>query len=404
MKSFARLALISVATAGGLALSACLVDLSNLSGGTRDGGAAGGGGASGTTTTTTSASTTDATSAGTSAGGAAGTTASGSSGSGCTGAVLDCSGCACPAGGCDAVTLAMGSDADGPRGIAVADEGLFWSDKGGGRIMGILAQGSGPQLLVKGNGPSLLAVAAGRLVYSAIDGLWMCSLPSCDATKIHLANSIAPASIQSVAYDGGLIYWSDRGNDGNAGNGKVWRCDPQNKCASPYLIASQQLYPQGLFLTADSLFWIAQGNGQSNGSIHKSPRTGAGQTDIAAALVLPGGIVADDMYVYWTQATMGGAVLRCDYTQGYCMTPANVALKAGALNLPLDLALAGGRLYWNENGKGTISSCPLPGCAAAEAPRLHVSGRQGVRHLAVGSSCLFWNDDVNGGTVDKIGR
>ena len=270
--------------------------------------------------------------------------------------------------------------------------------------MGILAKGAGPQLIVKGNGPSLLAVAAGRLVYSAIDGLWMCQLPSCDATKIHLANPIAPGSLQSVAYDGGLIYWSDRGDDVNGGNGKVWRCDPKNNCATPYLIADQLLLPQGLFLTTDSLFWIAQGNGQANGVIHKSPRTGSGETNITAALVLPTGLAADDTYVYWTQSTLSGKVLRCDHTQGYCQTPINVAPKAGALGLPRDLAIAGARVYWSENSNGTISSCPLPGCSATEKPRVHASGRTGVNKLAVGSSCLFWTDAVNGGTIDKMGR
>ena len=199
------------------------------------------------------------------------------------------------------------------------------------------------------------------------------------------------------------MYWADRGNDANAGNGEVWSCDPAS-CGAPFKIADQVLYAQGLFLTSDSLFWIAQGNGQSNGSIHRSPRTGAGNLYLATALVLPNGLAADDTRVYWTQATASGAVLRCDYTQPPCMTVDNVAPKAGALDLPLDLALAGGRLYWNESDKGTISSCPLPGCGAAEDPRVHATGRQGVHRLAVGSSCLFWTDDVNGGTVDKVGR
>ena len=379
MKSFAPLALVTVAAGCALALGACIVDLSNLSGGEPD---PDGGDPSGSTTSG----------------------AGGSTGSGCVGSALDCSGCACADGGCDVVPLATGSDADGPRGIAVSSDGVFWVDKGGGRIMGFLAQGTAPQLIVKANAPTTLAVASGRITYVAQDGLWTCLLPSCDATRSHLAGSIAPGSVQSVAYDGQLVYWADRGDNVNTGNGAIWRCDPTTDCSAPTLIANQLLNAQGLFLTEDALFWMAQGNGQSNGSIHKSPRNGPGQMDLAAALVLPTGLAADATYVYWTEATMSGAVLRCDHTLGYCTTPDNVAPKAGALGLPLDLALAGGRLYWNENAKGTLSSCPLPGCAAAEDPRVHAAGRTGVRRLAVGSSCLFWTDEVNGGTVDKVGR
>jgi len=379
------LARIGLAAGSALTLAACIVDLSNLSGGARDGGASGGGTSSSVTTS--------------SAGGSGG-----ASNPGCAGAVLDCSGCACPEGGCDATPLATGSDADGPLGVAASSDGVFWVNKAGGSILGILAQGSAPQLLTKVVAPAAIAAATGRLVFTAQDGLWTCLLPGCDASKKHYATPIAPGSIQNVAYDGQLIYWADRGNDGNAGNGRVWRCDPADDCASPTLVADQQLFPQGLFLTTDSLFWISQGNGQSNGSVHKSPRTGSGQIDLAASQVLPTGLAADDTYVYWTQATMSGKVMRCDHTLGYCMTPSDVAPKAGELGLPLDLAIAGARIYWNENSKGTISSCPLPGCSATETPRIHASGRAGVHRLAVGSSCLFWTDDVNGGSVDKAGR
>ncbi len=415
MKSFALLALIAVAAGTALTLAACLVDLSNLSGGTPDPDAGGVGGSTTTTTTSTASASMSTSSSGgagstTGAGGASTSSGSGnSSGSGgtinpgCSGSALDCSDCACPDGGCDVVPLATGADADGPRDIAISSEGVFWIDQGGGRIMGILAPGGAPQLLAKATSPTALAVASSRMVYVAQDGLWTCLLPSCDATKSHLAGSIAPGSVQSVAYDGQLVYWADRGDNVNTGNGEIRRCDPAS-CGAPVLIADQQLLAKGLFLTASSLFWMAQGNGQFNGTIHKSPRTAAGETVITAALLLPTGLAADDTYVYWTQGTASGAVLRCDHTQGYCQTPVNVAPQAGAPGLPLDLAIAGGRLYWNENGKGTISSCPLPGCGAAQDPRVHATGRQGVRRIAVGSTCLFWVDDVNGGTVDKLGR
>jgi hypothetical protein len=410
MKPFTPLVLAFAAASSALALAACLVDLANLSGGTPDGGAPGGGGNGGSTT----AATTSGDAATTGGGGAtsSATTSSATSGGGtggtiisvCPGAVLDCGGCACPAGGCPAVPLATGNDATGPRGIATSSDGVFWSDTTDGRIMGILAQGGAPQVIVKATSPTALAVAAGRIVYTAQDGLWTCLLANCFTTKAHLASPIAPGSVQSVAYDGQLVYWADRGDDPNMGNGKVWSCDPAAGCVALHQIAGQQLNAQGVFLTADAVFWVAQGNGNANGSIHKAPRTGAGLTDLAAALVLPMGLAADATYVYWTQATVAGALLRCDHTLGYCDKPVNVAPAAGTLGLPSDLVISSGRLYWNENTKGIISSCPLPACAAAEMPLVHASGRQGINRLAVGSTCLFWTDGVNGGTVDKVGR
>lgn len=392
MNPLRPLALVCLAGGGALALAACIVDLADLSGGKPgiDAGSAGGSTASSAVVTTSGSGST--------------TSSAVSTGSGCSSSVLDCGGCACPDGGCDVVPLATGSDADVPRGIAVSSDGVFWIDKGSARIVGILAQGSAPQLLVKVIAPTALAVAAGRMTYTALDGLWTCLLSSCDATKVHLAGSIAPGSVQSVAYDGQLVYWADRGDDNNAGNGEIRSCDPTTDCSASTLIADQALNAQGLFLSGDSLFWLSQGNGQSNGSVHKSPRIGAGKIDIAAALVLPTGLAADAKYVYWTDTTMGGSVLRCDHTLGYCDLPDHVAPAAGALGFPGDLAITASRLYWAEAGKGTLSSCPLPGCTVAEKPVVHAAARLGVRHLAVGSSCLFWIDDVNGGTVDKVGR
>jgi hypothetical protein len=408
MKSFASLGLVCVAACSGVALAACLVDLSNLSGGTPDGGGPDDAGNGGGSTSSGPGSTTGAGGAASSSTGA-GTASSGGSGGAMNpvcgaAAVLDCSACACPAGGCAAVPLATGNDALGPRAVAVSSDGVFWSDTSDGRIMGILAPGGAPQVVVKASNPTALAVASGRIVYAALDGLWTCLIPSCATTKDHLATSIAPGSVKSVAYDGQLVYWADRGDNDVMGNGNVWSCDPAAGCVALHMIAGQQLHPQGLFLTGDSIFWMVQGNGNANGSLHKSPRTGVGQTDLAAALVLPGGLAADDTYVYWTQATVTGAVMRCDHTLGYCNAPQNIAPAAGPLGLPSDLALSGGRIYWNENSKGTISSCPVPACGAAEMPLVHATGRQGVSHVAAGSSCLFWIDGVNGGTVDKVGR
>ncbi len=412
MKSFAPLVLICVAAGSVLALAACLVDLSDLSGGSRDAGSAGGGGAGGLAATTSEASTTmgigggatTSTAAATSSAGSAGNGGSGGDSTGCATPVLDCSACACPAGGCAAVPLATGSDADGPLGIAISSDGLFWVDKPAGRIMGILAKASAPQELAGINAPTAIAAASGRLFFTAQDGLWSCVLPGCNASKKNYASPLAPGSIQGVAYDGGLVYWSDRGANVNMGDGEVWRCDPANACASPYLIANQQLLPKGLFLTTNDLFWIAQGNGNANGTVLRVPRTGVNPTVVTAALTSPSGLAADATYVYWTQATAVGKILRCAYGAGYCDTPQDVAPGASTLNLPIDAALAGGRIYWNDSGDGDIRSCPTPGCPAGQKPRIHATGRQGVHRIAVGSSCLFWTDDVNGGTVDKMGR
>jgi hypothetical protein len=132
-----------------------------------------------------------------------------------------------------------------------------------------------------------------------------------------------------------------------------------------------------------------------------SPKGSGGALTVSASLNLPTAVVADSTYAYWTQSTpTGGTVSRCAYGPGYCMTVDDLAT---GLMAPLDLALGGGRLYWTDSGDGQVLSCPSTGCGTS-APRQHAIGRAGLRHLAVGSTCVFWTDDQGGGSVSKVAR
>jgi hypothetical protein len=409
-RALPRLAFAALAAASALFAAACLVDLSGLTGGSPDGGAPDGGTSSsgGGATASASASGTGgaATASSTASGSASTSSASSSSGTGGCGPaqVLDCGACACPGGNCSPIELAMGPDADTPAGIAVSSDGLFWVDKGNGQVMGLLATGGGPQVLAQASTPVAIAAGAGRIFYVAADGLWTCPLQGCDANKSNLDGPATPGSIQSVAFDGQLLFWTDKGTDFASSNGTVKRCAWPG-CSPKDTIADNQSVTTGLTLTADSVLWTALGNGNQNGAVRKAPKVGFGVTDVAGALDLPTGIAADDMYVYWTEAKVNGRVLRCVHNDAqYCDTPADIAKAAGPLGVPSGIAVGGARLYWGNRGDGTIMSCPLPGCPDAMAPKTHATGRTQVRHVAVGTGCLFWTDQVNGGTADKLPR
>jgi hypothetical protein len=187
------------------------------------------------------------------------------------------------------------------------------------------------------------------------------------------------------------------------GDGTTRRC-LLSACASPEDIATGQLYPQGITLAGDSVFWTVQGTGNQNGSVYKAPRSGTGLKMIAASLDLPTGVAADATYVYWTQATSaGGKVLRCPHNESFCQAPVDIAPGAGPLAGPIDVVIGSGRVYFTNNGGGAILSCALPECGAG-APAVHASGRAGLHRLALSPSCLFWTDDTGGGSVLKVGR
>lgn len=319
-------------------------------------------------------------------------------------AVLDCGACPkqCPAGGCEPVVLAQGDPfAVGPVSVAAADDALYWVNQETGAVARKVRDGA-PEVIAKTTFPVAIAAAGGRVVWSALDGLWGCPADACEAEKKLLAASSAGGTIQGIAFDGSVVFWTDRGSDGNTGDGAVRRCS-FDACADVMTIADAQLFPQGITVFGGSVFWTTQGTANMNGNVYKASAAGGSPEAIASALDLPTDVAADATNVYWTQATAKGAVWRCPHNEGYCNTPEDVAPAAGPLGRPLDVAIGGGRVYFSAADDGDLWSCPLPSCGAA-APKAHATGRPTVRSITLSPTCLLWADDEGGGSVLKVAR
>lgn len=376
LRSIARPCLLAAATA----LGGCILDLDHLTGGTPpDGGG-------GTTSTGT-------------------TSNSGGAGGGNTCSPLACGDCegACPEGGCPPVAIASGeSFASGPAGMATTPGALYWVNQLGGTVMRLRDDGSGPEVLTTAAAPRTIAAGADLVVWTAQDAVWACPPDDCEAQKKALAAAIAPGSLAEVAYDGATVFWTDRGMADNIGGGRVMRCSPSD--CQPVAIAEAQQGPAGLSLQGDTLFWTYQADGFPSGHVYKNLKLGQGSNDVAAGLVLPTGLATDETQVYWSQWTTAGKVLRCAQSQGFCQTTFDVMPAAGPLGHPRDVAAAGARVYVATSDDGAIRSCPAPGCADAEQPRIHTTGRPGLHRMVVGASCVFFTDEEDGGSVMKVAR
>jgi hypothetical protein len=287
-----------------------------------------------------------------------------------------------------------GNEATMAGGIAVTSEGLYWGSLGDGTMRRLAASGGAPAVLAKTGAPRVLAIAGGYATWIGGMGLNGCTVSACQATLKLLSDS-GSGAFTSLAYDGHDVYFS-----GSAGSfsGSVWSCAPPSGCSGAGLTMLGSVAAQGIAVHGPHVLWTDPGNGNQNGNVDVSPTTGGGFTDVASALQLPTGIAADDAYVYWTEADpTAGKVRRCPYTVGYCANPEDLAT---GLSAPIDLALAGERVYWLDQGDGRVLSCPVTGCAGGP-PQVHASGRTGLQHIAVGASCVFWTDGDGGGSVSK---
>jgi hypothetical protein len=328
--------------------------------------------------------------------GGAGSTSSASSGTGGGGAsVLACD--PCPDGGCAPQVLAGFPEVNDPSAIAVTSEGLYWTNHGSSTVMRLPASGGPPAVLSAATGPVALAVAGGYAVWAEQDGVHGCAVTSCGA-PIKIAASTVSGSIQGVAYDGQSVYFTDQGNGGSS-DGAVLSCPPQASCPLSTL-GTALFLPLGIAVYGTQVFWTNQGDGQQNGSVDQSPKGASGVEVIASSLSLATGVGSDGADAYWTEATAtGGKVRRCP-SGANCQTPEDLATGLAA---PLGLAVGGGRVYWADGADGTVQSCPSAGCGAGQ-PTMHASGRTGARAVALGATCLFWIDEVGGGSIVKVGR
>ncbi|MFT3773754.1 MAG: hypothetical protein QM820_50925 [Minicystis sp.] len=368
-------------------LGACILDLDNLTSGGTGGGmtsSSASGGAGGMTVSSSS-----------STGGAdvdGGDAGDGDAQTGCS--LLDCS---CVSG--PTVIAAGAPHADSPRGIAITSDSVLWVNEQSGNVMRV-GFGGTPLKIADTSGPRAIDTVGGVVVWTAQDGLFACTLPSCGSSKHQVFGAAAAGSLRDVAFDGQTVVFSDNGSGSNSG--KVLSC-AIGSC-SPISLNTNMVAPEGVELYGGRAFFLDQGNGNQNGNVSSAPKSSQILTQHAASLNFPTGVAVDDTYVYWTEREPSGHVRRCAYGSGYCDNPEDVAPAAGGLARPSDIRIGGGRIYWMNADDGSIMSCPQPGCGGSEMPKVHVSGRQSLQRLVVGASCVFWTEGGNGGAVLKMPR
>ncbi len=132
------------------------------------------------------------------------------------------------------------------------------------------------------------------------------------------------------------------------------------------------------------------------GTVLKVAKTGApdgGATTIATGESFPSAIVLDDSYVYFTN-NMGGTIRRLAKAGGM---PTDFVTGIGQ---PVGLFIDATRLYYTDQVKGVVGSCPLTGCAGGM--QTHAIGISPVAVAADAVAIYFL--DYNGRALMRVAR
>jgi hypothetical protein len=182
----------------------------------------------------------------------------------------------------------------------------------------------------------------------------------------------SPRGSVTIVVRGGFVYW---GQGAASGPGSVYRAPVFG--GTPQLVTGHPSYPDGLAVD-DTWVYVSS---MHSGLVERAPLAGGPSQRLASGENNPRGLVVHDGWLYWG-AYWGCQVRRMSAAGG---APTTLFDVQPALSRPWKLAIAGGFLYWSEDGEpGTIERGPLAGAAMETV----VTGSD--REFATDGEWLFW--------------
>jgi hypothetical protein len=289
----------------------------------------------------------------------------------------------CPTG---AAVVVLASNQDYPEYIASDEAGVYWTDFGSGSL-DILRFGTAPVVGYLAEGgmdyPEGVAVSDGRVVWIAagIGKIFDCSAAGCDDVRVLAASQ---PGIFVVAASAGTAFWPTK----NA----IQSCSLTGCDGGPTpVVASAQDYA-GLAVDARYVYW-------SNGTdqIASCPLTGC--TSLQTAIggeQSPTWVTVDNGAMYWSSDE---GIRTCTLVNGAC-EGAMATTFVGSISPPSRLAADDSSLYFVDPTSSTLHKVSLDGGAPDGVGVMPLyTTYTDVGGVAVGESCVFWTEEVDGGAI-----
>lgn len=158
------------------------------------------------------------------------------------------------------------------------------------------------------------------------------------------------------------------------------------------LLVSDADLPWDLAVDDTAVFWVEEGPGPNEGSVHTVPLQGGASSTLAEGESTPIAVALDDAWVYWVSFASGGSVARVgkagtDYAQ------------LAVTNAPRSLALDAERVFWSTV-EGAIMHLPKSG----GTPTPLTQAGPGVCSVFVNEDHIYWTNRLSGDVsrLDKL--
>jgi DNA-binding beta-propeller fold protein YncE len=231
-----------------------------------------------------------------------------------------------------------------------------------------------------------------------VDGKTGGSVGRCGATTCTPSAIVSarPMPIRVALDAAGILFWTEYGT-GTTTDGSVWTLAG----STPTPIATHRYAPEGIFADTSYVYWaevnanelvrdarsggvptmfggtqqgpvgiVLDGAGRAywtasnGGTVDTCPvaNCAAATTSLVSGRTSPWGIAIDATYLYFTELTASGSVMRCDHGGG-----ALTMLGGGPQSSPLRIVSDGTHVYWTNEGSGpgtgSVMRCTDTTCA-----------------------------------------
>ncbi|HEY0190300.1 MAG TPA: hypothetical protein VGC42_04210 [Kofleriaceae bacterium] len=302
-----------------------------------------------------------------------------------------CGSTTCTAGMCDAHVLAAQQSA--PVALAFNADQLYWGNDGDSTVMTMPADGSVAarplftgRTAVRGFAFDAARVYFTRNVFNIVESATQAGAGAGNFTN-QQENGAA-----GIVTDGTNVFWANGAATG-VNPQAIRRAANGAPVATPSTLASAQAGADAIALDATSVYWTT--SDPVNGAIRKVAKLGTGNAvvQLIAKQARPHSLAVAGGFVYWANQGDGtprtGSINRMPITGG---APTTLAQRLGQ---PMALAVNADAVFWTDAVDGTVSRVPLAGGAP---PQVLVAGEAAPGGLALSPTCLYFADQATSAT------